>query len=319
MKAAVLYTEHQPYQITIQDEPVPVPKRDEVLVRVIASCLSHADKQMISGSMERTLKKLQKRSNVVTGSDVSGIVESDGKRFKKGDHVIAAVDYLNGVHAHAEYTVIPERYLGHKPTSWTHEQAAAVTTGLLTAIEALEKQGKIEEGYEVLIHGASGGVGVYSVQLAHQHKCHVTATTSESNIDFVKSLGADISVDYNSDFLRNRKFNLIFDAAGKLNFNACKEAMAPKGVFITSQPLRDLGGGLRAVFSAKKWAFLYVAHSGKNRMARLLQLAQHKLVTPVVDSVFELEDINVAFDKYMSQSVHGRIVIRMPESGGVEE
>ena len=252
MKAAVLSTEQLPYKITIQDEPVPVPKDDEVLVRVIASCLCHADKQMITGSMERTLKKLQKRSKVVTGVEVSGIVESDGKRFKKGDNVIAALDYLNGVHAHAEYTVIPEKYLGHKPTAWTHEQAASVATGLLTAIEALEKQGKIEEGYEVLIHGASGGVGVYSVQLAHHHKCHVTATTSERNIDFVKSIGADLSLDYNSDFLRDRKFNLIFDAAGKLNFNACQGALAPKGVFITTQPLRDLGGGLRAVFSAKK-------------------------------------------------------------------
>jgi len=275
--------------------------------------------------MERTLKKLQKRSQVVTGIEVSGIVESNGKRFKKGDHVIAAIDNKNGVHGHAEYTVIPEKYLGHKPTAWTHEQAASVTTGLLTAIEALEKQGKIEAGYEVLIHGASGGVGVYSVQLAHHHKCHVTATTSERNIDFVKSLGADISLDYNSDFLRDRKFNLIFDAAGKLNFNACKEAMAPKGVFITSQPLRDLGGGLRAVFSAKKWAFLYVAHSGKNRMARLLQLAQHELVSPMVDSVYDLDDIAEAFDKYMAASVKGRIVIRMNSgveelrSGGVEE
>ena len=290
---------------------MPVPKDDEVLVRVIASCLCHADKQMITGSMERTLKKLHKRSKVVTGVEVSGIVESDGKRFKKGDNVIAALDYLNGVHAHAEYTVIPEKYLGHKPTAWTHEQAASVTTGLLTAIEALEKQGKIEEGYEVLIHGASGGVGVYSVQLAHHHKCHVTATTSESNIDFVKSIGADLSLDYNSDFLRDRKFNLIFDAAGKLNFNACQGALAPKGVFITTQPLRDLGGGLRAVFSAKKWAFLYVAHSGKNRMARLLQLAQHELVSPVVDSVYDLDNIQEAFEKYMSASVQGRIVIRM--------
>jgi len=316
MKAAVLNIEHLPYQIAIQDEPIPVPKGDEVLVRVIASCLCHADKQMITGSMDRTLKKLQKRSNVVTGIEVSGIAESDGKRFKKGDQVIAAIDYLNGVHAHAEYTVIPEKYLGYKPTAWTHEQAASVTTGLLTAIEALEKQGKIEEGYEVLIHGASGGVGVYSVQLAHHHNCHVTATTSEGNIDFVKSLGADLSVDYNSDFLRNRKFNLIFDAAGKLNFNVCKEALAPKGVFITTQPLRDLGGGLRAVFSAKKWAFLYVAHSGKNRMARLLQLAQHELVNPVIDSIFDLDDIGQAFDKYMSASVQGRIVIRMRE--GVE-
>jgi NADPH:quinone reductase-like Zn-dependent oxidoreductase len=311
MKAAVLDLEHKPYKITIRDEPLPIPKGDEVLIRVIASCLCHADKQMINGSMERTLKKLRKRSPVVTGIEASGVVESDGKRFKKGDEVIAAIDYMNGVHTHAEYTVIPEKYLGYKPTAWTHEEAASVSTGLLTAIEALEKQGKIEEGFEVLIHGASGGVGVYAVQLAHHHNCHVTATTNESNIDFVKSLGADSSVDYHSDFLRDRKFNLIFDAAGKLNFTACQGALAPKGVFITTQPLRDLGGGLRAVFSAKKWAFLYVAHSGKNRMARLLQLAQHELVNPVVDSVYDLDNIEEAFDKYLNASVQGRIVIRM--------
>lgn len=311
MKAAVLDTSTNPYTFLIRDEPIPTPKGDEVLVRVRASCLSHADKQMIQGHMEKTMKRLQKRSNVVTGIEISGIVESDGIKFKKGEPVVAAIDYTNGVHAHAEYIVIPEKYLGPKPTAWTHEEAASVPTGLITAIEALEKQARIEAGEKVLIHGASGGVGVYAVQLASYHKCHVTATASSANLDFVKSLGADETNDYNDDFLRDRQFNVIFDAAGMLNFSACKHALEPKGVFITTQPLKDIGGGLRAVFSDKKWAFLYVTHSGKNRMARFIQLAQHGLVKPVIDSVFDLDDIQTAMDNYLEASVRGRIVIRM--------
>ncbi len=137
------------------------------------------------------------------------------------------------------------------------------------------------------------------------------ATSHPDNIDFIRGLGATEALDYNSDFLRDRKFNVIFDAAGRLNFTACKDALEGKGVFITTQPLKDLGGGLRAVFSAKKWAFLYVAHSGKNRMSRLLQLAQHNLVQPVIDSVYPLDDISDAFDKYNNTSVRGRIVIKM--------
>ena len=311
MKAAVLDTSAQPYRLIVHDEPMPEPKKEEVLVKVKASCLCNVDKQMIGGNMDRVMKRLQKRSNVVTGIEMSGVVASEGRKFKEGDEVLAAVDYLNGVHTHAEYVVIPEKFLGYKPTNWTHEQAASVPTGLITAIEALEKQSRIDEGQEILVHGASGGVGVYAVQLAHYHKCHVTATTGLQNIDFIKGLGADLSLDYNGDFLRDRKFNVIFDAAGKLNFNAVKDALAPKGVFITTQPLKDLGGGLRAVFSAKKWAFLYIAHSGKNRMARLLQLAQHNLVSPVIDSVYPLDDIADAMDKYVNSSVRGRIVIKM--------
>ena len=311
MKAAVLDTSSLPYSFLIRDEPVPEPKGDEVLVKVVASCLSHADKEMVNGNMDKAMKRLLKRSNVVTGIEISGIVESDGTKFKKGQPVVAAIDYTNGVHAHAEYIVIPEKYLGQKPTAWTHEEAAAVPTGLITTIEALEKQARIDVGDDVLIHGASGGVGIYAVQLARYHKCKVVATASESNLSFVKEYGAHEAFDYNDDFLRDRTFNVIFDAAGMLNFSACKHALAPKGVFITTKPLKDLGGGLRAVFSDKKWAFLYVTHSGKNRMARFLQLAQHELVKPVIDSVYSLDDIQTAMDKYVEQSVRGRIVIRM--------
>ena len=207
--------------------------------------------------------------------------------------------------------VVPEKYLGPKPTAWTHEESASVPTGLITAIEALEKQARIETGEKVLIHGASGGVGVYALQLASYHKCHVAATASRDNLDFVRELGADEAYDYNDDFLRDKKFNVIFDAAGMMNFIACKDALAHKGVFITTQPLKDIGGGLRAVFSDKKWAFLYVTHSGKNRMARFLQLAQHGLIKPVIDSVYPLDDIQQAMNKYMDESVKGRIVIRM--------
>ena len=311
MKAAVLDTSVTPYRFEVRDEPMPKPKSDEVLVKVIATCLCNVDKQMVLGNMDRAMKKLQKRSNVVTGIEVAGILESDGRKFKKGDQVLAAIDYMNGVHSHGEYVVIPEKYLGPKPINWSFEESAAVTTGLITSIEALEKQANIREDQEVLIHGATGGVGAYAVQLASYHGCHVTATTNEKHLDFVTSLGADSAVYYNDDFLRDRKFRVIFDAAGKLTFTACKDALAPKGVFITTKPMKDLGGGLRAVFSAKKWAFLYVAHSGKNRMARLLQLAQHGLVKPVIDSVYSIDDINEAMDRYLNASVRGRIVIKM--------
>lgn len=311
MKGAVVEESSIPYRLFVKDIPVPQPKKDEVLVRVKAAGLSNIDQQMLSGGMERAVKRLAKRSPVLTGIEFSGVVESDGKKFKRGEAVIAAIDYLNGVRAHAEYTVVPEQYLGHKPAGWSHIEAASVPTGLITSIEALEKQARITEGQQVLIHGASGGVGVYAVQLASYHKCKVTATVHPDNIDFIHGLGAVDAVDYNSDFLRDRKFNVIFDAAGRLNFGACRDALDTKGVFITTQPLKDLGGGLRAVFSAKKWAFLYVAHSGKNRMSRLLQLAQHNLVKPVIDSVYPLEKIGEALDKYNNTSVHGRIVIKM--------
>ncbi len=144
-------------------------------MRVKAAGLTNIDQQMLDGSMERAVKRLSKRSEVLTGIEFSGIVESDGKKFKKGEHVIAAIDYLNGVRAHAEYTVVPEQYLGHKPAAWSHVEAASVPTGLITTIEALEKQAGIDENTKVLVHGASGGVGVYAVQLASYHKCHIAS------------------------------------------------------------------------------------------------------------------------------------------------
>ncbi len=135
MKAAVVEGSSPPYRLVVKDVEPPKPKKDEVLVRVKAAGLTNIDQQMLDGSMERAVKRLSKRSEVLTGIEFSGIVESDGKKFKKGEHVIAAIDYLNGVRAHAEYTVVPEQYLGHKPAAWSHVEAASVPTGLITTIE----------------------------------------------------------------------------------------------------------------------------------------------------------------------------------------
>ena len=225
--------------------------------------------------------------------------------------MVAAIDFMKGMRAHGDYTVVPEAFLAEKPDSISFDEATSLIVGPLTAFEALVKLSSIESGQRVLINGASGGVGVAAVQIANHFGCEIVTTSSEPHFEKLNSLGAKTTLNYRKNFFTDQKYDVIFDVAGRLKFMNVKDHLKGNGAFITSQPLNDPLGFLCALFSKKSWKFLLVSHSGKGRAETWKRLISEKIVSPVIDSSFDISRYSDALDHYRKDSVFGKIVLKV--------
>jgi NADPH:quinone reductase-like Zn-dependent oxidoreductase len=238
MKAAVYSRYGPPEVVQIKDVEKPVPRDNEVLVRIHATTVCAADWRFRKADpfFIRFMNGLwrPKRINIM-GMELAGEVESVGKsvtRFGAGDPVFGSTGFKFG--AHAEYACLPEDgLLAIKPVNMTHEEAAAVLFGGVTALDFL-RRAKIQAGQKVLIYGASGSVGVFAVQLAKNFGAQVTAVCSTANLDLVKSLGADEVVDYTKDdFSRaGRVYDMVFDSVGKSGFSRSLKSLKRGGFYV---------------------------------------------------------------------------------------
>jgi len=259
MKAAVYRRYGPPEVVQIEDIEKPIPKDNQVLVRIHATTVSAGDWRMRRAVpfIVRFMtgfwgpKKIQ-----VLGMEFAGKVESVGKavtRFGEGDQVFGSTGFKFG--AHAEYVCLHEdALLAIKPVNMTFEEAAAVLFGGVSALHFLRKA-NIQEGQKVLIYGASGSVGVFAVQLAKHFGANVTGVCSTANLDLVKSLGADEVVDYTrEDFSRaGRVYDMVFDTVGKSGFSRSLKSLKRGGFYVrvggAGRLLSILGGILQ-----EKWA-----------------------------------------------------------------
>src|SRR5580704_26499 len=238
MKAAV-FTEYGPPDVLqIEDVEKPVPKDNEVLVRVHATSVSAADWRIRKADpfLVRFMVGLRRPNKVhILGMELAGTIESVGKavtRFAAGDQVFGGTGFKFG--AHAEFACLPEDgTLSIKPVNMTFEQAAAVFFGGFTALHFLKKA-KIQAGQKALIYGASGSVGVFAVQLAKHFGAHVTAVCSTANLDLVKSLGADQVLDYTrEDFSKaGRVYDMVFDAVGYSGYTRSLKSLKRGGFYL---------------------------------------------------------------------------------------
>jgi NADPH:quinone reductase-like Zn-dependent oxidoreductase len=236
MKAAV----HRRGVIEIRDVEIPVPRDDQVLVRVHATTICAADYRFGLGlrSMPgRAVARLRKKP-IILGMELSGTVESVGKavtRFRPGDQVFGGTGPKLG--SHAEFACPAERWLEMKPVNMTLAESAAVMFGGLTALGFL-RQARIRAGQSVLVYGASGSVGVFAVQLAKHFGARVTGVCSTGNLDLVRSLGADTVVDYTKeDFSRDgRVYDAIVDTVGQAGFARSLRALKRGGPYIRVAP-----------------------------------------------------------------------------------
>ena len=244
MKAVVCTKYGPPEVLQIKDIKKPIPKDNEVLIKVHATTVTVGDVRARSFTWApwfwfpgRILYGFSKPRRKIPGNELAGEIESVGKdisRFKKGYQVFGIIWDVRFGSTSAEYICLPENEVTLKPANMTYEEAAAVPIGGLTALVLLRK-GKIQSGHKVLILGASGSVGTFAVQLARYFGAEVTGVCSTRNIELVKSLGAQTVIDYTKeDFTKNgQTYDIIFDAVIKTSFSRCKNSLTPKGTFIT--------------------------------------------------------------------------------------
>jgi NADPH:quinone reductase-like Zn-dependent oxidoreductase len=265
---------------------------------------------------------LLKPRNPILGQELAGEVEAIGKdvtRFRPGDQVFG-IDMFG---AYAEYKCMSEdKALAIKPANMSYEDAASVPNGALTALPFLRDKGKIQSGQTVLIYGASGSVGTAAVQLARYYGAKVTGVCSTTNLEWVKSLGADQVIDYTQeDFTENGKtYDIIFDTVGKLSFSECKGSLMDAGIYLTTVPTPVIM--LQALWPAKSGskkvkfvaAGLRPASEKIKELVFLTELIEAGKIKPVIDRRYPLERTAEAH-RYVEQGhKKGNIVITVEQS-----
>jgi NADPH:quinone reductase-like Zn-dependent oxidoreductase len=293
------------------DVEKPQIKSDQMLVKVHASSVNPIDWKIRSGIIQLLTGY---NFPLILGFDVAGVVEEVGNSvtgFQAGDSIYAFLDSLPGG-AYAEYAAVSERAACLLPNTMSYEQAAAVPLAALTALQALRDSGEIQPGQQVLINGASGGVGSFAVQIAKALETEVTAVCSTKNVELVETLGADYVIDYTQkDFTQDTKqYDIIFDAVAKESFSHCQNILKPNGIYVTTLPALDtLVQGLLTFLVPGKTAKFMLANSSGKDLAFLKNLIEANKLRSVIAKTYPLSELAAAHEESEQGRVVGKLVI----------
>lgn len=314
MKAIVQNAYGSPETLQLQEVDKPEVKETEIRVRVRAAALNAGDYFSMRGSpwIVRLMVGFPKPKNYILGWDVAGHVDEVGrnvKRFHPGDTVFGSCQG-----ALAEYACAAEEQFAIKPTNLTFEQAAAVPTAALTALQGLRDAGKVQAGQSVLINGASGGVGTFAVQIAKSLGAEVTGVCSTRNVELVRSLGADHVIDYTQeDFTQGGpRYDLILDNVGNRSFSDCRRALTPRGTLLPNTGHAGMGYVLMAFARSafvRQQGRLFVEKPNAQDLLVLKELIEAGKVTPVIDKTYRLDESPKALAYVGEGHARGKVVV----------
>jgi NADPH:quinone reductase-like Zn-dependent oxidoreductase len=325
MKAIVTTQYGPPEVLQLREIPKPTPAADEVLIKLYASSVNPLDGYMMKGPLFflPAVGKRLKPKHPVLGADIAGRIESVGKevrRFHPGDEVFGASFTGKSLGGFAEYACTVEDRLALKPANLSFEQAAAVPVAAITALQGLRDQGKIKPGQQVLIDGASGGVGSFAVQIAKSFGAEVTAVCSPRNVDTAHLIGADHVIDYTrQNFTRSGVlYDLIFGANAHHSIFDYLRSLRPGGIFVMA------GGGLPQILQAfslssllslghKKVRF-FIAKMNSKDLNLLKDLLETGKIVPVIDRCYPLSQAADALRYREEGHAKGKVIITIDQA-----
>jgi NADPH:quinone reductase-like Zn-dependent oxidoreductase len=288
----------------------PEPKDDEILIRVIAAGVNAVDASIRAGKFAKVFGT---RLPLIPGSDIAGVVEKAGSKitkFKNGDSVFAYTDLKDGG-GYAEYMVATEREASPKPQSLTHLEAAAVPIVALAAWQALIDTAKLSTGQTVLIHGGSGGVGTFAIQIAKARGAKVIATASTRNQDLLKELGTDVAIDYTKQNFEEiaKDVDVVLDSLGEDTLKR-SYGVVKKGGFIVSiipgpDPAELERHGIRGKFIS--------VEPDADELAEIGKLIDQKKIKVIVSQTFPLSEAIKAQEQIATGHTRGKIVLKVAE------
>jgi NADPH:quinone reductase-like Zn-dependent oxidoreductase len=310
MKAVIMNEYGSPDVLKVEERPIPQPQAGEVLVKIIGSSINLIDWKLRSGQLKHFLRI---ELPAILGFDICGVVAQVGpgvSDFKVGDEVYTLSAKKSG-ESYAEYISLPATSLHHKPTKMTALEAATVPLAAQTALQGLRKGVSNLDNKNVLIIGASGGVGTFAVQIAKAFGAKVTGVASTKNREYVLSLGADQFIDYTTTDIRasSEKYDFIFDTVSQYQLGPVKRILTPTGVYVRTLPsvplmIRQLLNGF-----AHHKAFLVLVKNNANDLKWLATAIDNGQIKTHIDSQFTLHQISEAHQRSESHRVVGKIAI----------
>jgi NADPH:quinone reductase-like Zn-dependent oxidoreductase len=313
MKAVLYQKGHKPDPFVLSEVEKPVPNDDEMLVKIIATSINAYDYRVVQVGLTPKSK--------ILGTDISGQIEAIGKniqKFKVGDEVFGDIAAF-GCGGFAEYVALSEKAVSLKPANISFEEAAAIGMAALTALQALQETGNIQSGHKVLVVGAGGGVGNYTVQFAKYFGAEVTAVCGTQNVELIKSLGADRVIDYaKEDFTKSDvRYDLVLGVNGGYPLASYKRLLTPKGIFVMvggkfSQLIPMMLFGKLMSTGSKKLVILSAIKKLKDEEFAAKLIAEGK-VKSVIDRRYPLEEASQAMVYLKNGHARGKIIINVAQ------
>jgi len=317
MRAIVYKKYGGPEELKLKEVAKPVPKDDEVLIRVFAVSLNDWDWGLLKGDFINRIMNGPLHPKIkILGSDVAGRIELVGSKvtkFKPGDEVYGD---LNGTWGgFAEYVCARENAVAPKPARMTFEEAAAIPQAGMLAVQGLIDKGYIKSGQKLLINGAGGGVGTFGLQIAKLHQVEVTGVDNSGKLDMMRTLGFDHVIDYaKEDFTKlGKQYDLILDAKTNRSIFSYLQALRPGGAYVTVGGL--IPRLLQALFTGPLIKMLYgkhiriVALKTNKDLRYFNELFEAGKIKTVIDGPYELEDVPKAFNLFVRGAHKGKVVI----------